>query len=532
MLIDVLLQSINQSDVKTGLLTVVLLCALRISTTFVEELSKTFLKLKSNNYIHHFNKNLASYLVRSELQVLDKHLKSDDLHQSIIDNLSLPQQAISVLFSLSTLFIRLLILTAVLFYINELVGLSVLFCVLASYLLVFRHKTSNQKIEQRIVRSQSIYLNQAFESIDHREGIRSVGATKLILNSLFRTLKRYITFQKKIIGKDFVLSMLNTFSVNLIFAVVLVMSVLLASKGILSISDALSCIFLSSVITPSILMIFSHIIEIDRLSARIKTLKISEYIGFHENDSSLIRTYDNNVKSIELKSVDFKYEQSSKSILKNLNLTLSNDSPVAFVGKSGLGKSTLAKLIAGIYIQDSGNIKFYRDRFGEIKKEKLKIVIVPQKPFIFSASLRRNLVLTQNGIADEELIEILKKVQLEGKLLENKGILDESLKSHEFSVGELQRLNIARALLQKPDIIIYDEPTSSLDYFTENKISQLINEFSKFMFVIIIAHRLHTLSGCAQVVFFSTADGVFKGEHDNLLSSSDEYAELFKFSSF
>ena len=203
------------------------------------------------------------------------------------------------------------------------------------------------------------------------------------------------------------------------------------------------------------------------------------------------------INEIKFENVDFSYPDRDKMIFENLNLLFEDEKIVGLVGESGSGKSTLMKMVMKWYMAKSGKISLNEEDILEIDSRKLqeKIAYIPQFPQIFSQTIRENLVLGNDKITDEEILEIAEKCRLKDVILSTENGLDTKINSEKiiFSSGEMQRLELMRALLKRADVYIFDEPTSNLDTLNESIILNLIKENCKGM-VFLISHRMSTVS--------------------------------------
>lgn len=216
-----------------------------------------------------------------------------------------------------------------------------------------------------------------------------------------------------------------------------------------------------------------------------------------------------NLDEIKFENVDFSYPNRDKLIFENLNLHFEDKKIVGLVGESGSGKSTLMKIVMKWYMAKNGKVFLNEDDILEIDSKKLqeKIAYIPQFPQIFSQTIRENLVLGNSNITDEEILKIAEKCRLKDKILSTENGLDTKINSEKiiFSSGEMQRLELMRALLKRADVYIFDEPTSNLDTLNESIILNLIRENCKGM-VFLISHRMSTVS---------FADVIYKVEKGN-----------------
>lgn len=229
-----------------------------------------------------------------------------------------------------------------------------------------------------------------------------------------------------------------------------------------------------------------------------------EELGVNDGRKEIV-----NLDEIKFENVDFSYPNRDKLIFENLNLHFEDKKIVGLVGESGSGKSTLMKIVMKWYMAKNGKVFLNEDDILEIDSKKLqeKIAYIPQFPQIFSQTIRENLVLGNDKITDEEILEIAEKCRLKDKILSTENGLDTKINSEKiiFSSGEMQRLELMRALLKKAEVYIFDEPTSNLDTLNESIILNLIRENCKGM-VFLISHRMSTVS---------FADVIYKVEKGN-----------------
>ena len=234
---------------------------------------------------------------------------------------------------------------------------------------------------------------------------------------------------------------------------------------------------------------------------------------------------------LELKGVTFGFNKSRPPLIKDFNLRVGPGQRVAVVGPSGSGKSTVARLIAGVYRPWSGEILLDGRVRDEIPEEVLRqsISMVDQEVVLFSASLRDNITLWHPAIPDEAVFaaardacihdEILLRPQGYATLVEEGGM--------NFSGGQRQRLEIARALVGNPTVLILDEATSALDAATEEYVDDALRR--RGAACLIVAHRLSTVRDCDEIIVLDKGAEVQRGTHDELIADEDgAYFNLVK----
>ena len=233
--------------------------------------------------------------------------------------------------------------------------------------------------------------------------------------------------------------------------------------------------------------------------------------------------------NFEFKNVSFKYDR--KSVLKNLSFQVNANETVAFVGKSGAGKTTIFSLLCKMYDDYKGTITIDGMDIKELDKESIRgnITIISQNPYIFNLSIKDNLKLVKANLTTEEMVKACKMAALDDFI----NTLPEGYNTIvgeggvTLSGGQKQRLAIARAFVQKTEIILFDEATSALDNETQSKIQEAINNLQKDYTILIIAHRLSTIKSADRILFIEDGKVIAEGSHKKLVQTCKEYKELY-----
>ena len=230
-------------------------------------------------------------------------------------------------------------------------------------------------------------------------------------------------------------------------------------------------------------------------------------------------------KGIEVKNLNFKYEQSGQLVLSDINLKILSGEAVGFVGQSGSGKSTLIDIMLGLLDPLSGSVFVNENSIREMKNDWQKTIgYIPQTIFLMDDSLRRNIAI---GIADAEIdevaiVEALKSAQLEEFVASLPEGLDTVVgeRGVRLSGGQRQRIGIARALYHRPSVLVLDEATSSLDTETEHGVMQAVQALQGDKTVIIVAHRLSTVEYCDRLYRLDAGRIVDEGTFDEVMNRS------------
>ena len=215
---------------------------------------------------------------------------------------------------------------------------------------------------------------------------------------------------------------------------------------------------------------------------------------------------------IEFKNVVFSYPGADAPVLNNVSFKIPAGSSVAFIGKSGSGKTTIMNLLTGLLQKDSGEILIDGVEIEELKKNSFRrqIAVVPQKTTLFAGSLWDNLVYGQALVTYDEVCEVLKQIGLDEFVNSLPGGLDAEVRElgANFSGGQQQRIAIARALLRKPRLLLFDEATSALDNESEEQVKKAVDAMMGQCTMVMIAHRLATIRKCDLIFRLSPGGGM------------------------
>jgi len=233
---------------------------------------------------------------------------------------------------------------------------------------------------------------------------------------------------------------------------------------------------------------------------------------------------------VELRNVSFGYNPLGAPLIEDLSVTVEPGERVAFVGASGSGKSTITKLIAGLYEPSSGEILFDDYPRAMVPREVLtnSLAVVEQDFSLFEGTVSENITLWDASIPSESIMHACRDALVHDAISAMPGSYNGRLLegAANLSGGQRQRLELGRALALNPSILILDEATSALDAETERLIDQ--NLLSRGCTCLIAAHRLSTIRNCDEIIVLDRGRVVERGRHDDLIRAQGAYARLLE----
>ena len=387
-------------------------------------------------------------------------------------------------------------------------------------------------IQKKIVSETTALAGSTTESLRNIELVKSLGLAKQEIDRLNNTTYKILDLELKKVKFVRSMSFVQGTTVNAVRSTMVVVLLLLIFKQTISPGQYFSFLFYS-------FFLFNPLQELGNVilawrEAEVSLGNFNRILSIPIDPKPEKPVLLEKVDTLTFDNVSFKHLTANRKALNNISFETKMGETIAFVGPSGSGKTTLVKLLVGLYQPLQGDILYNNILSKEIDLDQLreKIGFVTQDTQLFSGTIRENLLFVRPGATDAECLEVLDRAACQTLMSRaNKG-LDTVIGEGGVKVsgGEKQRLSIARALLRRPDILVFDEATSSLDSITEEEITETIRDVSVLdnHITILIAHRLSTIMHADQIYVLEKGKIIESGRHFDLINQKGLYYAMWR----
>jgi ATP-binding cassette subfamily B protein len=387
-------------------------------------------------------------------------------------------------------------------------------------------------IQKTIVAETTALAGSTTESLRNIELVKSLGLANQEIERLNKTTYKILGLELRKVKYVRSMSFVQGTTVNFVRSTMVVVLLILIFENTISAGQYFSFLFYS-------FFLFGPLQELGNVilswrEAEVSLGNFKKILSTPIDQKPLNPVRLDKITKLAFTDVNFRHLTGRHNALNDINFHTHNGETIAFVGPSGSGKTTLVKLLVGLYQPMEGDVLYNDISSKDIDLDLLreKIGFVTQDTQLFSGTIRENLQFVRPGATDEECLRVMKQAACNNLLARADKGLDTVIGEGGVKVsgGEKQRLSIARALLRRPDILVFDEATSSLDSLTEEDITATIRDISVQTnhITILIAHRLSTIRHADRIYVLEKGHIIEQGKHEDLLAENGLYYAMWR----
>ncbi len=516
---------------------ILLLLLATVGVAFVSRVAKNFqdyylnvivqklgARMYNHSVSHSFSLPFSVFEDQRSGEFLDKLRKARDDAQKLL------QTSINILF-FSLVGVVFVLVYA--FLVHWLVGLAFFVMIPVLGVVTFWISRKVKTAQEAIIKETAALAGATTETLRNVELVKSLGLETQEVNRLNSVNQKILDLELKKVKYVRTFSFIHGTLINLLRSVLMLLMLWLIFTGGITLGEFFSLLFYS-------FFIFNPLSELGNVAtsyqeAKASLARLDQILQTPKEkvpDSPINVT---TVESLGFRDVSFTYQSDSNPALQNVNFQVTKGQTIAFAGPSGSGKTTIIKLLVGLYSPTAGAIEINSHDLKSLSTQsyRSRIGFVSQDTQLFAGTIRENLLFVKPEATDDECTSALKSASALSIIERGDKGLDTVIGEGglKLSGGEKQRLSIARALLRNPDLIIFDEATSSLDSLTEQEITETIKKIKEErpnLITVLVAHRLSTILHANTIYVLEKGRIEEQGSHQELLEKKGLYSALWR----
>ncbi len=501
--------------------------SVKIMANLNADLSKQAFKLNSRTYTSHDTGTFVQRIVNDPERVVDNLASIVDMFADIITS-------IAMVIYIATL--------------NIYLSIIILALIAVALSIEFIRVKVRRKLRSALRKENDKITSLTTEIVRSERDIKSLALEEKLSGVSEEAYNKYRKAMSKHNNTDTTFFSTRNMLIEVVNIFTLIFAIAIMDKGLITLATFM-------IVYSNRHSIYDIVWGIGNIANRFVDIKVSSdrMFALFDEDEFVTESFGNislekingdiEFKNVSFTYFEYEYEKDKKTkkrtkklisenhIFNDLNFKIPRNTTVAFVGKSGSGKSTILNLIAKMNMVDSGEVLIDGVNINNLDKNTLRssFSLVNQFPYIFDMTIKENLLLAKPSATDKEVIEAIKLASLDEFVnslpngIETK-VGESGIK---LSGGQKQRLAIARAMLRKSSIILFDESTSSLDNFAQEEVKKSIDSLKGTSTIVIVAHRLSTIKDSDIIFFLDEGKIIDSGTFDDLFSSNEKFQRMF-----
>jgi ATP-binding cassette subfamily B protein len=528
-----MLDSIVAFDINHLMRLIIIYFIVTVGTTILSIFEGYMGKMVSFKIVKSSQRDLFNKIVRLKASAFEKYTTGELISRLNGDSEGVVSFLLDVITSILNIFINMSISLYFVLKISIRLSSVSIFYIPASLIVTVTARKSFKKLAEKRKVFNDKYFGYINEAFSNNIGIKCFRLEKKACKKYDNFISKELDIEKHSMVLSGIIQMLNTLISVISSLYIIYLSGILIKGGLLTIGTMVS-------FNTYINKLFASISQILGLNISKQTVSVSldRLISLISEKSEDMEESEKKLKDkpeyVHVCNVSFKYKEDSDAVINNLSFSLDSPGFYSFVGKNGCGKSTLAKLLVKLYDVDSGYMEINGIDYKNCSIDSLRenITYIQKEDFFLNDTVYNNLSLANERASSDDIYGACRMAGIDGFIdsLPDKYDTVVGEGGSTLSSGQRQKLNIARALLKKSKILIFDETTANLDGKSEKNVISILKEISRHSIVIFISHKVSSIVQSDRIFLMENGSIVDSGTHEQLSEDNYTYRELFKYS--